>query len=309
MESSGVQLGGNTTELFAGKYGANNNLAFRGIKPTDNVGSKCYIFLPGTGQDVQKETYIDTFMEHMVQKGFCAATMNYSDNSIPEYAELNEEKIKAKVGELFADNETSAIGKLKAHCACDHIVAHGFSQGAHLALMAHDESPKVEGVLMFSGGCEANLFDNCEYLHSSTLSKDKIRDISAQNDGTLGCGFADNGRTAIHQVKLTTKADCDPPDDCAVGPKRTAGKAIDSQHDCPAGDGCKNQCKCTEFQNECFNKDKGGYYILKDETYGRNHTWFLQSQPGPYSVWEEALTTTEPFNVLNNLDWLASQVR
>ena len=293
-----------------------HDLAIKGLLPAA-ASNKCYIFTLGTGNPMDS-TYPTEFMKDMVSNGFCAATVEYSHSSLASYGGLwvvsnglsvLERKAKNIYDISWEHSKNSAIRRIEAAsngiCKCDHVVAHGFSQGAHIAALSKNFNQNVAGVLMFSGGCQAGLFDSCHLLTKAKtkIPKNKIRDISAQNDGVLGCGSG-VARKALHQVKITTGANCDGHTSCSSGANFDQCESC-----CAVGSQCNDQCTCDSFVNNCLAADGSGYYILKNSQYPftgtDGHGWFGTSNP---ALWNQAMTTSEPFNILTNLAWLRGTV-
>jgi len=283
--------------------------------PTD----KCYIYTLGTSEDIDDATYPQYFMRDMAENGFCAATVQYPDDSVSKVPVVGKlEFWNFAVGDMAwkarviydANSPDSAIRRLEAasngRCKCNNVVAHGFSQGAMIAAEAKLANPNVKGALLFSGGCQANWFDRCDSLTRAKLRwpKNNIREIASQQDGVLGCGlhnelggtlaWTDVGRSSLQQIKIVSGVNCD------------GGSCGNGKGQCPVQN-CKDQCKCSNFKNNCFVNGGGGYYILKYAEYNRGHSWFLTGQE-PDVIWPEALTTSKPFNIPRNLAWLRSTV-
>lgn len=279
---------------FSATYTAEGGYTSRikALKAQQGNSDRCYIYTLGTSQDILLETYSQYFLEEMASNGFCAATVEYPENSLIEYIHAD---IEWKSRSIYNPNSVdSAVRRLEVAsegaCKCDHVVAHGFSQGAHIAAMSANFNPNVEGILLFSGQCQANLIDRCDLLskENTRIPKHKIRNIASQRDGVLGCGFADSGRTSLHQTKLVTGANCD-------GSTCTSSSCKVDQ--------CKDDCSCSNFINNCLENDGGGYYLLKEVEYQRGHNWFLEAG----RIWETAKVTSEPFNIPSNLAWLRSR--
>ena len=313
-----------------------DNLSITGMKPTSQPNNACYIYTLGTGQSVEKivdgkyesgETYPNDFMKHMASKGFCAATVEYPDHTLLEYPEGHfDDKSKEIYDKNIEHSAVNALNKIGCDCSSG-IIAHGFSQGAHIAALSHNHNDDVKGVLMFSGGCDAGVYNFCDRLQLTdeykycnqgkegkkechkfkdkeacdahapdgvncepsglTIKKENIRDISAQQDGTLGCGFMDPSMKTLYQIQNTTGTVCDEPH-CNTS----------------------NACDCEIEHSDCFTSDGGGYYILPHDEYDRDHQWFIQPsvQDAPWKLWDTATTTDKAFNIYSNLDWLASKV-
>lgn len=273
--------------------GGGHTSRIKALKAQQGNSDRCYIYTMGTTEDIAQATYYQYFLEDMASNGFCAAVVEFPFNSLLEYISAD---IEFKSNAIYnPDSPDSAVRRLEAAsegaCRCDHVIAHGFSQGAHIAALSANFNPNVEGILMFSGQCQANLIDRCDLLskENTRIPMDKIRNIASQRDGVLGCGFADNGRTSLHQSKLVTGANCD------------GGTC--SQASCSVAQ-CTDDCSCADIVNNCLENDGGGYYVLKDVDYQRGHTWFQDDG----RIWEPAMVTSEPFNIPNNLAWLRSHV-
>lgn len=289
-------------------YGSKSHLIIGKVPSTTEPPTGCYVFLPGTGQDIRNDHYYEEFLDRVVSRGLCAVAVMYSDWWIASYPAAH---IGHKASEVFNEAlENSAINVMKRHCACNDIVVHGFSQGAHISALAYDYTKNVRGVLMFSGGCQANFFDHCAEVLKRTIPRSRIRGISSQKDTTLGCGWGDSGRTSIHQVKLTTGVDCDAPCSSDGSPTNTpndccaVGGHGDSFHACPIAD-CDDQCSCSTVRENCLTPDGGGYYIIKRDDDDRGHEWFLENKQ---TVWPLAWTTSDPWNVGTQLDWLVGRI-
>mmetsp|Transcript_30409 Transcript_30409/g.46022 ORF Transcript_30409/g.46022 Transcript_30409/m.46022 type:complete len:384 (-) Transcript_30409:75-1226(-) len=270
----------------------------KGLLPKDEtISNKCYIYLMGSGQNIEIEAYYEYFLEDMASHNFCAATVEYPESSYIEYVQAD---IEWKSESIFnPDFPQSAIHEIEKassnHCQCDHVVVHGFSQGGHIATLSANYNPNVDGVLLFSGQCQIGPMDRCELLqkNNTDISKDKIRNIFAQDDGILGCGFGDViARSSLHQAKLVTGQNCE--------------EGICDLNSCPSPTNCDNDCTCANFEsNSCLSNNDagGGYYAIKKADYPSSwHEWFLEGSPK--RIWKAALTTTEPFNIPNNLAWL-----
>ena len=304
----------------------------KGLKPSGASSKKCYIYLMGTGQNIERETYYDTFLEDMSVHGYCAAVVEYPGSSFLHYAWSD---FPAKSAAIFTTTRSqSAIRRLEAAsdgaCRCDQLVVHGFSQGGQIAVLAANYNPHVTGILLFSGQCQANLLDSCAVLekNQTVIPQAHLRNIFAQQDGVLGCGFGDTGRTSLAQTKLVTGYNCDDhhntQEHCTLQSCR-----IDNSTQ------CRNECTCSNFVNNCFHENEntttatdddapdtaekvggggggggGGYYALTKEKYpNKGHQWFLEAESAGGSssvlrIWDIAMTTSEPFNIPNNLEWL-----
>lgn len=294
---------------------ASKPLSIIGMKPSHGSSDTCYVFIPGTAQDIRDLKYYNEFLAYMVAKGHCSVAIMYPESHLIQYPSGGG-WIKEKAAAIFdEERRDSAITSVKnAGCKFSKIIVHGFSQGAHIAAMAHNVNKSVTGVLMFSGGCQANLLDNCNDINKdkTTIPRSRIRDISVQKDGTLGCGFMDWGRSSVHEVKMVTGVDCDLPcsdfeDGTAPSKCCELGTYGNSSSHCPIKN-CKDQCTCDNIVSNCVEDGGGGYYILKHSEYpNKGHMWFLTSDMN--SVWPEAWTTSEPWNIGANLDWLDRTTR
>ena len=270
-----------TAEIRSGILSIHNNDEFeiRAFKASE-ASDRCYIFTLGTGKNFDA-LYWQVFIKDMASNGFCATTVEYPESTLLQYY-TSDFAWKAK--SIYNNNRVgSAVWRLEAAsegaCSCKHVVAHGFSQGAHIATLSANYNDRVTGILLFSGQCQTGLTfnggsaDGCELLAKkyTAISKDKIREIAAQNDGLLGYGPLAVGRTSLCQAKIVTGANCD----------ADAGRSCDwAESSCDAGQ-CVDQCKCDNFENSCLqeaaNEDLGGgYYIIKNSAYklGRAHEWF-----------------------------------
>jgi hypothetical protein len=252
--------------------------------------------------------YYEEFFDRMVSHGLCAVAIMYSDWWLASYPTAHTGQ---KASEIFNEAlENSAINVIKQYCVCNDIIVHGFSQGAHISALAYNYNNNVRGVLMFSGGCQANFFDHCEELLKRTIPRSCIRDISSQHDTTLGCGWGDSGRSSTHQVKLMAGVDCDAPCSSNGSPVKTpndccvVGGHGDSFRACPIAD-CDHQCSCSTIKENCLTPNGGGYYIIMKDNWDRGHEWFLESKQ---KVWPLAWTTKEAWNIGAQLDWLVGRI-
>ena len=231
------------------------------------------------------------------------------------------------------------------NCLCKNIYAHGFSQGANISTVAKNFNENVRGELLFGGGCHAGGTDlgiihtnsnNCHHLRKdrTRIDRDNIRVISSQDDGIFGCGkWADDGKfpydeapKSINQIKTVAGANCaqtenqhDP-----VIPKDPTkwlnfkgnphevpcqGPPYQEPLSCKVGPRCKTPP--LEELTCLSNEGKGGGYIgipYNKTNNDSRHGWFHDenvSKSNP-PLWKPATTRKTPWDVYDNLDWLAS---
>ena len=137
---------------FAASYGAGaSRYEILGYEPTAAT-SPVYIYLPGTTMFGRVNASL-AFARFMAEShGFVAAVVNY-----PEHALYNPGTcayFEHKAATIFS-GASSALATIcsRQGANCDLGVAmHGFSQGAHLALLAARFEPRVRAVLTMGNG-------------------------------------------------------------------------------------------------------------------------------------------------------------
>mmetsp|Transcript_28048 Transcript_28048/g.52942 ORF Transcript_28048/g.52942 Transcript_28048/m.52942 type:complete len:415 (-) Transcript_28048:279-1523(-) len=250
--------------------------------------NKCplYVYVDGTSnaQDIDDRDY--EFMAQMASRGYIAVTADYADN-VGGYtagcSSFNEKSRKIFDGSVVGSvmyQLCRDTGNLFDHgpnvpVDCELGVAvNGWSQGAHVAALAGNQSPLVTGALLFGNGnynyaCAAG-YPTCSLCIGTDVScvnddnlalpKEKRRSIIGDEDTFFGAchswfGYNNRGNV-VNQQRATSGYDV-----ALSGSKYCSVNRDDCMNRLP--EGCENtygtgEQTCTDSTNDNFGRQYGG---------------------------------------------------
>ena len=150
-------------------------------------------------------------IQAMVSRGYAAVQVEY-ENSGPGYV-LGCYGYRAKAASIFEESANSALGKLCARPRIDclkGVAVHGYSQGAHIALLGPLYSPLVTAALSFANGVyNWGLFVPVGCMRDSYITnylpRSKRRYIVGSRDELFGGLWSSAGiRRSAHHAPVAT---------------------------------------------------------------------------------------------------------
>ena len=150
------------------------------------------------------------FMQLMAANGYITVSVDYDDIPRSYTSGCNEPLgFKAKSRAIFDPTLPNSVANQVCNddttpvdCAMG-IATAGYSQGAHISIMARNYNPQVTGNLVFGHGnvntAEGGAFDvSCVNIDQLALPKERRRSIVGENDQFFGRNY--NG--VLNQVSL-----------------------------------------------------------------------------------------------------------
>jgi dienelactone hydrolase len=185
-----------TTYLSYDPYTGNNDLVqpiYYQLPNSAVFGKGPYpvaIWIPGTFE-LPYDPLSVLFMTQMAQRGFLAASIEYSNEELAQTCSAYTPRAKS----MFASSQsTSAIGTIcklsGANCA-KGIVTAGISQGGILAVLARNYSTQVQATYALSTGAVNNAgigvnLSSCMAKSATALPADRLTVVNGQADPAFG---------------------------------------------------------------------------------------------------------------------------
>jgi len=192
--------------------------AIKGYTPSGGGRFPLYIYFTGTTNNHGTLSNMDE-CAYMANKGFVAVEAEYASSTYP----LSCNALVTKARTMFGADQNSVISVLCRHPSVDcnsGIATSGFSQGAHMAVLANGFEKRVTAAYLIGNGNQAQNFLNFQAClnygtNGVTIDTSRIRSVVGEHDQVFGCDYAGGscGRPGVRaqQVATSGRTDCPAP--------------------------------------------------------------------------------------------------
>ena len=184
---------GGTSSLCSSTY------TVKGYEPSATGKYPVYVHIVGTGETYDGELAM-TQVQAMANKGFVAATVEYSNGSFGSCSTIGT---KARC--IFnSGSSNSAIAKLCARSKADcskGVVTGGLSQGSIISVLSKNYDSRVRASYGQGAGTNYSIYNlsSCMNNGGHTQAADRIRLVNGESDSFVG-PTASNVRTANQAI-------------------------------------------------------------------------------------------------------------